>query len=197
MRLAAIRAGQGANDHRSLARFVWQELMGGSTIYRWLPLVAPPSWRLNAGLPVRWPGGRTRALAQRWPPGRRRYKEQVSLASTSCLVELAGWNRLPFARFRRMMKCASFASLCSATVSAFLPERCSRGSRARPAPHPAPPAPPGTAVQAVGRCLYRQPPCWRGRGRERQALWLEKVAGRKAETAALRMASARIQPDNV
>ncbi|HEY7348214.1 MAG TPA: hypothetical protein VH599_07810 [Ktedonobacterales bacterium] len=46
----------------------------GSTNDRGLPLVAPPSRRLNAGLLVRWPGGRTLALAQRWPPGWRRYK---------------------------------------------------------------------------------------------------------------------------
>ncbi|HEY7350806.1 MAG TPA: hypothetical protein VH599_21025 [Ktedonobacterales bacterium] len=33
-----------------------------------------PSRRLDAGLLVRWPGGRTLALAQRWPPRWRRYK---------------------------------------------------------------------------------------------------------------------------
>ncbi|HEY7348990.1 MAG TPA: hypothetical protein VH599_11825 [Ktedonobacterales bacterium] len=31
--------------------------------------VAPPSWRLNAGPPVRWPGGRTSLVAPpSWRP---------------------------------------------------------------------------------------------------------------------------------
>ncbi|HEY7346943.1 MAG TPA: hypothetical protein VH599_01395 [Ktedonobacterales bacterium] len=42
---------------------------GGQT-----PLVAPPSWRLDAGLLVRWSGRRTLTRAQRWPPSWRRYK---------------------------------------------------------------------------------------------------------------------------
>ncbi|HEY7346796.1 MAG TPA: hypothetical protein VH599_00660 [Ktedonobacterales bacterium] len=32
-------------------------MLSSPTTYRGLPLVAPPSWRLNAGLLVRWPGG--------------------------------------------------------------------------------------------------------------------------------------------